>query len=63
MKAAIDSAKCQGHGLCYTTAPEVFGDDEEGYGYVLHGGDVEPGHEADARRGASNCPEQAITLG
>ena len=32
MKVRIDPDKCQGHGRCYDLAPEVFTDDEEGYG-------------------------------
>ena len=35
MRARIDNDKCTGHGRCYTLAPEVFGEDDEGYGTVL----------------------------
>ena len=38
MKVKIDSEQCQGHGRCYDLAPDVFGDDEEGYGKVLGDG-------------------------
>ncbi|MFC5749009.1 ferredoxin [Actinomadura rugatobispora] len=42
MKVRIDSERCQGHGRCYDLAPELFGDDKEGYGTVLADGVVPP---------------------
>jgi ferredoxin len=62
MKVQIDSACCQGHGRCYDLAPELFGEDEEGYGAVLGDGTVPPGKEDDARLAVLNCPEHAIGL-
>ena len=62
MKLHIDPAVCQGHGRCYDLAPDLFGDDDEGYGQVLDGGIVPPGKEPQARRAVANCPERAITL-
>ena len=58
MKVQIDSARCFGHGRCYDLAPELFGEDEEGYGQALNGGIVPPGR-AEA---AANCPERAINV-
>jgi len=62
VKLQIDSERCQGHGRCYDLAPELFGDDDEGYGLVLGDGTVPPGNEQDARRAVANCPERAIEL-
>lgn len=62
MKAQITTARCQGHGRCYDIAPEVFGEDDEGYGTVLGDGLVPPELAAKARRAAANCPEHAIDL-
>jgi ferredoxin len=62
VKTQIDSGRCQGHGRCYDLAPDLFGEDEEGYGTVLGDGVVPPGEERDARLAASNCPERAITI-
>jgi ferredoxin len=62
MKVLIDSGRCQGHGRCYDLAPDLFGDDDEGYGKVLGGGVVQPGREHDARLAALNCPEHAIDV-
>ena len=61
MKVSIDRASCMGHGLCYMTAPQVFRDDDDGYGHVLGDGEVTAEHADDARRAAANCPERAIT--
>ncbi|WP_206795421.1 ferredoxin [Amycolatopsis sp. MtRt-6] len=60
MRAVIDAGRCQGHGRCHALAPQVFGEDDEGYGVVLGEADVsavEP-----ARLARLNCPERAISL-
>jgi AcrR family transcriptional regulator/ferredoxin len=62
VKVQINSELCQGHGRCYDLAPDLFGDDEEGYGRVLGDGDVPPGKEHEARLAESNCPERAIDV-
>ena len=62
MKVHIDPGFCQGHGRCYDLAPELFGDDEEGYGVVLADGLVPAGQEQSARNAAANCPERAISV-
>ncbi len=62
MKVRLDPGLCQGHGRCYDLAPELFGEDDEGYGKVLGEGTVPPGGEQEARRAAANCPEHAIDL-
>jgi ferredoxin len=62
VKVRIDSAKCQGHGRCYDLAPDVFAEDDEGYGQVIDGGVVAPGREAAAHLAEANCPEQAVAI-
>jgi ferredoxin len=62
VKVQIDSERCQGHGRCYDLAPDLFGEDNEGYGTVLGDGIVPPGEEHQARLAASNCPERAIDV-
>ncbi|MCC5579480.1 ferredoxin [Microtetraspora sp. AC03309] len=62
MRVQIDPERCQGHGRCYDLAPDLFTEDEEGYGQVLADGVVPPDQEHDARRAVSNCPERAMTL-
>lgn len=62
MKLRINSDICQGHGRCYDLAPDLFGEDDEGYGQVLDDGVVPPGREHDARLAVSNCPERAIEV-
>ncbi|GAA2083728.1 ferredoxin [Actinomadura alba] len=66
MKVQIDSGRCQGHGRCYDLVPDLFGEDDEGYGTVLGDGDgdgvVPSGKEHDALLAASNCPERAINV-
>jgi ferredoxin len=62
VKLLIDAGICQGHGRCYDLAPDLFGDDDEGYGKVLGDGIVPAREEDRARRAALNCPEHAIQL-
>ena len=62
MRVQISSELCQGHGRCYDLAPDLFGEDDEGYGQVLDDGIVPSGKEPDARRAVANCPERAIAL-
>ena len=62
MKVQISSELCQGHGRCYDLAPDLFGEDDEGYGTVRGDGTVPPGRQDDARLAARNCPERAIEV-
>jgi ferredoxin len=62
VKLQIDPALCQGHGRCYDLAPDLFGDDDEGFGKVLGDGVVTPDNEREARLAVANCPERAIAL-
>ena len=62
MKLLIDPERCQGHGRCYDLAPDLFGEDEDGYGQVLGDGRVPPGREEGARLAEANCPESAVSL-
>ncbi|MEV0593511.1 ferredoxin [Nonomuraea cavernae] len=62
MKVRIDAERCQGHGRCYDLAPDLFGEDDEGYGQVIGDGSVPPSEERPARLAVSNCPERAIEI-
>ncbi|GAA4903879.1 ferredoxin [Streptomyces coeruleoprunus] len=61
MRISIDSGVCIGAGQCALTAPEVFTQDDDGFGTVV------PGHEDGAgsplvREAARACPVQAVRL-
>jgi ferredoxin len=62
MKVHVDEDRCQGHGRCYFTAPEVFAPDDLGNGHEVGDGTVPAGLEEKARLAAANCPERAITV-
>jgi ferredoxin len=62
VKVCIDAERCQGHGRCYDLAPEVFGEDEEGYARLLGDGLVPDGLQSQARLAGMNCPEGAIDV-
>ena len=61
MRVAIDSARCQGHGRCYELAPDVFTDDDSGYGSVI-AADVPADLETQAQAAVNACPERAIAV-
>jgi ferredoxin len=52
--------------MCYSLAPNVFTDDDQGYGHVIGEGigegQVPPAQAEEARNGAANCPEGAISV-
>ena len=62
MRVHIDPKRCQGHGRCYATAPEIFFPDELGDGRELRDGTIPAELERTARLAVANCPEQAITI-
>jgi ferredoxin len=62
MKIVIDKDRCSGHGRCYVVAPELFVDDEAGYGQVRGDGTISDGLAAQAERAVAACPERAIHL-
>ncbi len=62
MKLRIDPEKCQGHGRCYDLSPDLFGDDDEGFGKVRGDGVAPAGKEREAGLAIANCPERAIDL-
>lgn len=62
MHVSIDHDRCTGHGRCYVLAPDLFVDDDEGYGQVIGDGQVAPGQEEAARKAVASCPERAVLL-
>jgi ferredoxin len=63
MRVQIDPGLCQGHGRCYDLAPDVFGEDDDGYAVLLcDGGVVPPELQDDARLAVANCPEEALEV-
>jgi ferredoxin len=63
VKVSIDAARCQGHGRCFSLAPDVFGFDDLGNGFVHGDGDVDGERLELARLAEANCPEHAIAIG
>ena len=62
MRIVLDMEKCQGHGRCYSLAPDVFDSDDEGYAVLKVDGEVPAELEEQARLAMDNCPEYAIEL-
>jgi ferredoxin len=63
IKIHLDTEKCQGHGRCYSLAPDLFDCDDLGTAVVVVAGDLNDEQLAKAKLAAGNCPEFAITIG
>jgi ferredoxin len=61
VKLRIDLDRCSGHGRCYEVAPELFTDNDDGYGEVTVESPDESQLEA-ARLAVNTCPERAVLL-
>jgi ferredoxin len=61
MRVSVDAEVCTGHGRCYVLGPDVFVSDDYGHCVVVQD-EVGSDLEAQARAGAENCPERAITV-
>jgi ferredoxin len=63
MFISIDADKCMGHGRCYSVAPELLSDDDEGF--VAQRGrcwEVPADQLTAAQDAADACPESAIAI-
>ena len=61
MRVEIDLEVCTGHGRCYELAPNVFTDDERGYGQVI-ASVIGPEFMKEADSAAEACPERAVLV-
>lgn len=63
MRIRIDAERCEGHGRCWETAPELVEDDDRGRGVVIEPGAEIPAElEGKARQAVNVCPEHAVIL-
>lgn len=62
-RLSVDGSRCMGHGRCYTVAPCLLSDDEDGF-VTLRDSSMPIADEqlADAEAAEAACPERAITL-
>lgn len=59
MKVVADRDVCIGAGMCVTTAPELFDQDDHGIVVVL---EDEPAAATTARRAVGLCPSGALSV-
>jgi ferredoxin len=62
VRLVIDDGRCSGHGRCFSLSPQLFTDDENGYGHVIGDGGVPDDLLPAAERAVRACPEQSISL-
>ncbi len=65
MKLFVDDMRCQGHGRCYATAPDLLHPNDEDWHAELTQSDISAGDVRllqQARRAVADCPERAISL-
>jgi ferredoxin len=62
IRVNIDLSRCEGHGRCMVSAPQIFGyNDVTSQAYVLADG-VLDSNRAGILRAAQDCPERAIIV-
>jgi ferredoxin len=61
MNAEVLTERCEGHGLCESTSPDVYRLDDEGFANVLVN-PIPAALEASAQAGARVCPVVAIRI-
>jgi ferredoxin len=62
MRLVIDDTRCSGNGRCYALFPDLFADDDRGYGRVLGDGVLRQQDSEVARNAVLCCPEYAISV-
>jgi ferredoxin len=61
VRVVVDREACHGHARCNAASPEIYELDDVGY-VAIRTADVPAGLEDQARRGALDCPERAISI-
>lgn len=61
IRIEIDKKRCEGHGLCEQTAPDIFQLDDDGIAEALIN-PVSPELQTKASAGARVCPVAAVHL-
>ncbi len=63
MKIHVDYGRCEGHGMCVTTAPDVFALDDDGVvQYAFDGHEVPAAQMKEAQFAADTCPVAALRV-
>jgi ferredoxin len=63
MKLVLDTAACQGYGLCQLAAPDLVDLDDSGYAELLVGDrPIPPDEHNHAHDAVSSCPARALRL-
>lgn len=63
MKLHVDGSQCEGHGRCYTLAPDLLTCDDEGYVTIRDEAMAWPDDKLGlAEEIVGSCPEGAISL-
>lgn len=61
MRVRVDPDLCQGHGRCFSLAPDMFDMDDMGHA-IADGRDVPADREDAVEIARQNCPEYAIEV-
>ncbi|MFN8032713.1 MAG: ferredoxin [Mycobacterium sp.] len=61
MRIDVDLAKCTGHGICETVAPDVFEVTDDGRVHI-HGNDRPESDRERMQQAVTQCPAAALTL-
>ncbi|PRY34882.1 ferredoxin [Umezawaea tangerina] len=61
LRIKVDGGVCMGHAMCNALAPEVYEVDDAGFNRMGEF-ELDPAGRGAAERGASACPERAISF-
>ena len=62
VRISVDHEKCMGHARCNFASPDLFELDDNGYVDVSSATTVDDSLRGAAYKGASACPERAISI-
>lgn len=63
MEISVNHARCEGHGMCAISAPDLFSLNDEGLAEYLHEGQqVPPAHESTAHVAIGTCPVAVLRI-
>jgi ferredoxin len=62
MKVVLDTALCQGHGMCVLEAPDVFALAKHATTVTIHAEAIDEAGLEDVKQAVKYCPNAALSL-
>lgn len=62
MRVVLDEDRCDGHGVCVTVCPDVFGFDDDSDVVRVRVPEPDPSNRAGVEQAVEGCPKGALTV-